>query len=72
MGRQSLNNIDQSLLYPKGGTVTKKELTDMMALLKFIPPVKHDYNKNLSTNRNNESSHTGDEEDIIYNIAESL
>ena len=42
-----------------------------MDLLKFIPPVKHDYYKNLTTNRNDESSHTADEEDIIY-IADEL
>ncbi|CAH1106789.1 unnamed protein product [Psylliodes chrysocephalus] len=66
-----LKNIDQPLLYPKGRTVTKEKWRDMMDLLKFIPPVKHDYYKNLSTNRNDESSHTADEEDIIYNIAES-
>lgn len=68
---QSLKNIDQPLLYPKGRTVTGEKWRDMMDLLKFIPPVKHDYYKNLSTNRNDESSHTADEEDIIYNIAES-
>ena len=72
MGRpQSLKNIDQPLLFPKGRTVTKKNWRDMMDLLKFIPSVKHDYYNNLSTNRNDESSPTADEEDIMYNIAET-
>lgn len=72
LGRpQSLKTIDQPLLYPKGRTVTKEKWRDMMDLLKFIPPVKHDYYNNLSTNRNDESSPTADEEDIMYNIAET-
>lgn len=32
-----------------------------MDLLKFIPPVKYDYYKNLLINRNDESSHTANE-----------
>ncbi|UYV75554.1 hypothetical protein LAZ67_13000591 [Cordylochernes scorpioides] len=68
---QSLKNIDQPLLYPKGRTVTSEKRRDMMALLKFIPPVKQSYFKNLRTNRNDESLHTADEEDIIY-VADEL
>lgn len=65
---QSMKNVDQLLLYPKGRTVTREKRRDMMDLLKFIPPVTHNYFKNLktSTNRNHESLHTSDEEDIIY------
>nr|XP_033325321.1 uncharacterized protein LOC117219890 [Megalopta genalis] len=69
---QSLKNIYQPLLYPKGRTVTREKWRDMMDLLKYIPPVEHDYYKNLTTNRNDESSHPADEEDIIYNISDEL
>ncbi|UYV82284.1 hypothetical protein LAZ67_21001583 [Cordylochernes scorpioides] len=68
---QSLKNIDQPLLYPKGRTVTSEKRRDMMALLKFIPPVKQSYFKNLRTNRNDESLHRADEDDIIY-VADEL
>lgn len=63
---QSMKNVDQPLLYPKGRTVTREKRRDMMDLLKFIPPVNHNYFKNLRTNRNDESLHISDEEDIIY------
>lgn len=69
---QSLKNVDQPLLYPKGRSVTREKRRDMMDLLKFIPPVKHDYFKNLRTNRNDESLHTPDEEDIIYTADELI
>ena len=72
MGRtQSLKNIDQPLLYPKGRTVTKEKWRNMMELLKFIFPVKHNYFMNFSTNQNYEFWHIADKEDIIYNIAKS-
>ncbi|KAK1134332.1 hypothetical protein K0M31_012104 [Melipona bicolor] len=38
-----LKNVDQPLLYPKGRT-------EMMDLLKFIPPSKHDCCRNLKIN----------------------
>ena len=37
----------------------------MVDLLKFIPPIKHNYYKNLRTNRYDGTSNTADEEDII-------
>jgi len=69
---QSLKNVDQSLLYPKGRSVTREKRRDMMDLLKFIPSVKHDYFINLRTNRNNESLHIPDEEDINYTADELI
>ncbi|GBM94693.1 hypothetical protein AVEN_274913-1 [Araneus ventricosus] len=57
---------DQSLLYPTCRTVTREKRTDMIDLLKFIPPIKHDYYKNLQTNRHDGSLNTTDEEDINY------
>ena len=42
-----LKNLDLSLLYPKGRTITKEKEKDMMD---FVPPSKHDYYKNLRTN----------------------
>lgn len=67
-----LKNIDQPLLYPIGRTVTREKRKDMMDLLKFIPPIKHNYYKNLRTNRYDGTSNTADEEDIIYIADESI
>ncbi|GBM33203.1 hypothetical protein AVEN_253293-1 [Araneus ventricosus] len=59
-----LKSVDLTLLYPTDRTVTRNK--DMMDLLKFIPPIKHDYYKNLRTNRHDGSSNTADKEDFIY------
>lgn len=67
-----LKNVDQPLLYPTGRTVTREKRKDMMDLLKFIPPIKHDYYKNLRTNRNDGSSNAAYEEDIIYVADKSI
>ncbi|GBN40624.1 hypothetical protein AVEN_47913-1 [Araneus ventricosus] len=61
-----LKNVEQPLFYPTGRTVTKEKREDMTDLLKVIPPIKHDYYKNLRTNRHDVSSNTAAEEDIIY------
>ena len=61
---QSLENVDPPLFLKV--ELWQEKRGDMMDLLKFIPPAKHDYYKNLTANRNDESSHTADEEDIIY------
>ncbi|GBL76679.1 hypothetical protein AVEN_53377-1 [Araneus ventricosus] len=66
-----LKNVYQPILYPIGRTVTKEKRKDMMDLLKFLPPIKHDYHENLRTNRNDGSSNSADEEDIIYIADES-
>ncbi|GBO13109.1 hypothetical protein AVEN_233885-1 [Araneus ventricosus] len=71
-GPLCLKNVAQPLLYPTGRTVTREKRKDMMNLLKFIPPIKHDYYKNIRTNRNDGSSNTADEEDIIYIADESI
>lgn len=67
VGRPSiLANLDQPLLYPTIRSITKEKRKDMMDLLKYIPPVNHDYFKNLRTNRGDNALNTPDEEDIIY------
>ncbi|GBM50785.1 hypothetical protein AVEN_137107-1 [Araneus ventricosus] len=67
-----LKTVDQPLLYPTDRTVTREKRKDMMDLLKFISPIKHDYYKNLRTNRHDGSSNTAEEEDIIYIAYESI
>ncbi|GBO36049.1 hypothetical protein AVEN_242381-1 [Araneus ventricosus] len=67
-----LKNVDHPLLYPIGRTVTREKRKDMMDLLKFIPPIKHDYYENIRTNRHDGSSNTAGEEDIIYIVDESI
>ena len=67
---QSLKNVNKSLFYLEGKTASRDKKRDMIDLLKFIYPIKHDYHKNLTANQNDESSHTADEEDIY--IADKL
>ncbi|GBM02644.1 hypothetical protein AVEN_258947-1 [Araneus ventricosus] len=67
-----LKNVHRPLLYPIGRTVRREKRKDMTDLLKFIPPTKHDYYKNLRINRQDGSSNTADEEDIIYIADESI
>ncbi|GBN32012.1 hypothetical protein AVEN_169109-1 [Araneus ventricosus] len=67
-----LKNVDQPLLHPAGRTVRREKRKDLMELLKFNPTIKHDYYKNLRTNRHHGSSNTADEEDIIYIADESI
>lgn len=48
VGRPSvLANVEQHPLYPTIRPVTKAKRADMMSLLKYIPPVNHDYYKKL-------------------------
>ncbi|KAK1120176.1 hypothetical protein K0M31_012547 [Melipona bicolor] len=53
---------------PKGKTETKERKRDVMNLLKFISPSKHDYYRNLRTNRHDGTSNACDKEDIIMLI----
>lgn len=46
-----LKNANQLLLHPAGRTVTREKRKDVMDLLKFIHPIKHEYYKILRTNR---------------------
>ncbi|GBM87572.1 hypothetical protein AVEN_121231-1 [Araneus ventricosus] len=64
-----LKDVDQPLLYPTGRTVTREKREYMMELLKFILTIKHDYYKNLRTNRHDGSSNAAD---IIYIADESI
>ena len=64
-----LKNLDLSLLYPKGRTITKEKEKDMMD---FVPPSKHDYYKNLRTNWHDRTSNVCDEEDIIIYVDDSI
>ena len=57
-----------AFLYPTGRTVTREKRKNMMDLLIFIPPIKHDYYKK----RHDGSSNTSNEEDIIYIADESI
>lgn len=50
--------------------MTKENWRNVMDLLIFILPVKHNYYKNLTINRNDESSRMADGEATIYNNAE--
>lgn len=61
-----MKNVDPPLLYPKGGIVTTEKRKDMMDVLIFIPYVNHNYYINLTTGRNDDVSHTPDDESIIY------
>lgn len=67
-----LKDIDQPFLYSTGRIVTRKKRKNMMDLLKCIPPIKHDYYKNIRTNRHNRTSNTTDQEDIIDITDESI
>lgn len=68
----SLKNIDQLLLHSIGRTVTREKRKNMMDLLKFIPPVKHNYYKNLRTNWYDETLNIVNKEDLIYVADESI
>lgn len=46
--------------------MTTENRRDMIDQLKFISSARHDYYKSLTTNRNDESLHPADKEDIIY------
>uniref|UniRef100_A0A1A9ZVC3 Uncharacterized protein n=1 Tax=Glossina pallidipes TaxID=7398 RepID=A0A1A9ZVC3_GLOPL len=62
-----LKNVIQRLLRPTGRTVTREKRKDMVDLLEFIPPIKQEYSKTLRTNREDGSSNTANEDDIIFN-----
>ena len=47
--RHSLANVSQDVLYPRGRPVTEAKKKDMLDLLPYIPPVKHDFFVSLRT-----------------------
>lgn len=61
-----LKNVDQPLLYPNGRTISKEKLKDMKDLLKYIPPIKHEYFTLLTTDSNSSESPPETEEDVVY------
>ena len=60
-----MKNGNQLLLYPKDRTVTKEKKKDMMDLLTFISPSKHDYYRNLRINWSDGTLDVLNEEDVM-------
>lgn len=46
---ESLKDIEQDLLYPEGRKVSKLKKNDMFDLLRFIPPIHHEYFQKIQT-----------------------
>ena len=64
---ESLANVPQDILYPTSRPITMAKKKDMMDLLKYIPPVHHQYYKDLKTERGIPHAESDSDDDcIIY------
>lgn len=63
---QSLANVQQDLLYSTSRPISTAKKKDMMDLLKFIPPIHHNYYKNLKTDRAITEEVESDDDCITY------
>ncbi|CAH0730418.1 unnamed protein product, partial [Brenthis ino] len=46
----SLTDINLDVLYPNGRPIEKKKYEDLLQLLPYVPPIRHDFYRNLKTN----------------------
>lgn len=46
----SLTDISRDVLYPNGRPIEKKNYEDLLQLLPYVPPIRHDFYCNLKTN----------------------
>lgn len=62
----TLANVEQALLYPEARAISLAKKKDMMELLKFIPPIHHDYYMSLKTERGSSCKPTEDEDEQSF------
>jgi len=51
------------LLYPNGHSITEAKKKDLLDLLAFIPPIKHQFYINLKVSKNNNEDYADINED---------
>lgn len=63
---KSLAGIELDLVYPDGKEISKEKKKDLIELLEYVPPVHHEFYKNIK-----DSSTVGNTVDIIENCYDS-
>lgn len=53
-----------NLLYPNGRSITKQKKQDLLHLLDYVPPLYHNFFKNLQVNNNNTYDYVDDVDDF--------
>lgn len=61
----SLTNVEQDLLYPTTRPITMAKKKDMIDLLKYIPPIHHQFYKDLRTERGIDQAEPDSDDDCI-------
>lgn len=61
----SLTNVEQDLLYPTTRPITMVKKKDMIDLLKYIPPIHHQFYKDLRTERGIDQAEPDSDDDCI-------
>lgn len=59
----SLSVCETSTLYPGGRAISIQKYNDLMQLMKYVPAEKHDFFKNLKTDKSDDYGFASDASD---------